>query len=108
MIVYSKYLVPKSFSALTIFPFIFISNRADKNNTVLLNHEKIHLQQQKELLLVVFFLCYLCFFLYHLIRVKNSYKAYRQLCFEQEAYQNERDLNYLNHRKPYAFLNYCY
>lgn len=108
MIIFFKYIIPSRFSALTIYPFIFIRNKEDKANTILLNHEKIHLQQQKELLILFFYIAYLVCFLVKLIKEKNTYKAYQQLCFEQEAYQNEHDLNYIFNRKPYAFLNFCY
>lgn len=108
MIIFFKYIIPSRFSALTIYPFIFIRTNEDKANTVLINHEKIHLQQQKELLLLFFYIAYLLCFLVLIIKEKNTYKAYKQLCFEQEAYQHEQDLNYIFNRKPYAFLNYCH
>ena len=45
-----KYLIPKGFRGLTVFPFIFLMNKKDKINQELLNHEKIHIRQQLEML----------------------------------------------------------
>lgn len=107
MIIYLKYWFPKKFSAFTVFPFIFIRNKEDRNNKELINHEKIHLEQQKELLFIFFFIAYLAAYLYLLIKIKNRYQAYKQICFEREAYQHESNDNYLINRKRFAFFNYC-
>ena len=34
--------------------------------------------------------------------------AYRDISFEQEAFYNERNINYLNERKPYNWINYMF
>ena len=34
-------------------------------------------------------------FLIKLIKYKDSYQEYRTFCFEREAYENEKDLDYL-------------
>jgi len=34
--------------------------------------------------------------------------AYRDISFEQEAFYNERNFNYLNERKPYNWINYMF
>lgn len=33
-------------------------------------------------------------------------KAYREISFEKEAYENERNLHYLEKRKWFSFLKY--
>ena len=53
-----KYLIPKGFRGFTFFPFVFLSDKKDKAHTVLLNHERIHIRQQLELLIVLFFIDY--------------------------------------------------
>jgi len=82
--------------ALAFFPFILIpsSTKVDK---VLINHEKIHLRQQLELLVIPFYAWYLAAY---------YTKGYYNVCFEKEAYANENDLNYLRKRKMFAFINY--
>lgn len=106
MIFISKYLVPKGYTGITIFPFVFLKTKALKLNSVLINHESIHLRQQLELLVVPFYLLYSIEFLVRLVQYKNWQKAYRNISFEREAYLNESNLEYLNNRKFWSFLNY--
>ncbi|WP_111706714.1 hypothetical protein [Lutibacter citreus] len=106
MIIISKYIVPKNYIGLTIYPFIFLKNKKLINNQFLLNHENIHLQQQKELLWIFFFIWYGSEYLILLIQYKNHNKAYKNISFEKEAYKNEENLNYLLNRKNFNFINY--
>lgn len=96
----------ENFNGLTIYPFVFVRNRALKKDEVLLNHEKIHLQQQKELLWLPFFIWYGLEFLVNWFRYKNTLMAYRNISFEKEAYNHESDLAYLGQRKFLAFSKY--
>ena len=93
-----KYLTPKGFRGLTFYPFVFMSDKKDKLNNVFLNHEKIHLRQQLELLVLPFYIWYGLEFLIRFIIYRNRKKAYYAISFEREAYQNEKDLNYLKYR----------
>ncbi len=106
MIFISKYLVPKGYNGLTIFPFVFLKSKHFKKDYVLINHEKIHLKQQLELLILPFYIVYVFEFLIRLIQFKNWDLAYRNISFEREAYANELDLDYLKHRKFWHFLKY--
>ncbi len=106
MIFISKYLVPKGYLGLTIFPFVFLKYSHLKLNKNLLNHEKIHLRQQIEILIFPFYLVYIIEFLIRLIQYKDWQNAYRNISFEREAYQNESNLQYLKQRKFWAFLKY--
>lgn len=106
MIFISKYLVPKGYSGLTIYPFVFLKAKRFKADLILINHEKIHLQQQLELLIIPFYLLYSIEFLIRLAQYKNWNLAYRNISFEQEAYTNESDFDYLSHRSYWGFLNY--
>jgi hypothetical protein len=87
--------------AITLFPFIFIRDEGDE---VLIRHETIHIKQQLELLIVGFYVWYLVDYLYRLIKIRNPAWAYYKIIFEQEAYANERDENYLSNRKLWGFL----
>lgn len=71
-----------------------------------MNHERIHLRQQLELLIVFFFIWYLTEYLIRLIQYKDSYKAYNKISFEREAYANEQKLGYLKKRKWWGFRRY--
>ncbi|WP_345189475.1 hypothetical protein [Algibacter agarivorans] len=106
MIFISKYLVPKGYTGMTIFPFVFLKSKPLKANRVLINHEKIHLRQQIELLIIPFYVCYIFEFLIRLIQYKKWHKAYKNISFEREAYFNENNLEYINNRPLWAFLKY--
>ena len=54
-VIVSRYLIPKGFRGITLFPFIVVSEYDLKQNSVIINHEKIHIQQQIELLICLFF-----------------------------------------------------
>ena len=96
MILISKYLVPRGYNGLTIFPFVFLKHKRFSKDTIILNHEKIHLRQQLELLIFPFYIIYTLEFLVSLIRHGNWYKAYKNISFEREAYYNELEINDFN------------
>ena len=106
MILIFKYLVPKGYIGIAIFPFVFLKNKGFRGDSVLINHERIHLRQQLELLLIVFYIWYGIEFLMRLIYLRNWHQAYRNISFEKEAYANEKDLDYLKSRSLWQFLNY--
>lgn len=106
MIVIFKYLIPKKYSGLTVFPFIFLKNKKSIEDTCFLNHEKIYLKQQAELLWIFFFVWYSIEYGVQILQYKNHDAAYKNINFEKEAYKNEQDLNYLEFRKTFAFLKY--
>lgn len=99
-----KWLVPKGYRAITLYPFVFLRDKEDKENAVLINHERIHLRQQRELLIVFFYLWYGIDFLIKYAKYRNWEKAYRNIIFEKEAYGNESNLEYLKNRKSFQFL----
>jgi hypothetical protein len=106
MIFITKHIVPKGFIGITLFPFIFLKNQSLRNDEIIVNHEKIHLYQQKEMLVIFFYIFYGLEWFFKLIKYRNRYLAYKNLSFEREAYQNEHNFNYLKNRKKWAFLNY--
>jgi len=106
MIFISKYLVPKGYTGMTIFPFVFLKSKQLKQNEILINHEKIHLKQQLELLVIPFYLFYGIEFFIRLLQYKNWFLAYRNISYEKEAYSNECNLDYLKQRPFWAFLKY--
>ncbi len=106
MVMFSKNLFHQNFNAVAIWPFIILKSKDLKGNEVLINHERIHLQQQKEMLWLFFFIWYMVEFLVKLIKFKKMMMAYRNLSFERESYANENDLNYVDKRKFWNFLKY--
>ncbi len=108
MILINKFLFHKNYVGLTLWPFIILKNDALKNDLYLINHEKIHLRQQKEMLIIPFYLFYVIEWLVRTVFYLNSYKAYQNLSFEREAYRNEHNLNYLYERRPFSFYRHLY
>jgi hypothetical protein len=106
MIIIFKHIFPKKYCGLSIYPFIFLKNKYLRTNKILLNHEKIHLKQQVELIWVFFFVWYFIEYLIRLFQYKNHNKAYKNISFEREAYTNENNLYYLKTRKYFSFLKY--
>lgn len=107
-LIVNKYLIPKGYRGLTAFPFVFVKHRGDKDNLVFINHEKIHLRQQLELLVLPFFIWYFLEYFVRLIQYKNADLAYRNISFEREAYANELNLQYLKKRSFLRFLDYLF
>ena len=101
-----KYFTPRGFRGLTFYPFVFLADKDDKLNEVFINHEKIHIRQQLELLIVPFYLWYFTEYLIRLLQFRNRKKAYYAISFEREAYANEKDLEYLKSRSFWRFLRY--
>jgi len=93
-------------SAITLFPFILLQNPADRANIILLTHEKIHLRQQAELLVIFFYIWYVTEYGIRLLKTRNRYLAYKSISFEREAYANEHNLSYRTDRSFWAFLQY--
>ena len=120
----------KGFIAMCLWPFIFVRNNAASHyNTVANNHEHIHAEQQKEMLLVgivlaaigyvfaglwallfvpLFFWWYGIEYLYRLCQYRDTKKAYRNISTEREAYANEKDLIYLTNRRRFAWTKYLH
>jgi len=102
----SRYLIPKGFSGLSIYPFVVVSERKYRENGIFINHEKIHIRQQIEMLVLPFFIWYVLEYFVRLIQYKNRNLAYRNISFEREAYAKEHDLDYLKTRRFWKFLSY--
>lgn len=91
---------------MTIFPFIIFKKRVYKQDAVLINHERIHIKQQLELLIFPFYLFYGTNYLINRLKKQDHYTAYRNIMFEKEAFTNEANFAYLKNRKLFAWLKY--
>lgn len=99
----SNLLLAKGFAAVTIYPFVFV--RTDEAVTPqLLTHERIHGRQQLEMLLLPFFAWYIVEWLIRLCIDRRT--AYRMISFEQEAYRNDWNEDYLKTRRPWRWVQY--
>lgn len=106
MILVFKHFFYKDYVGLSLWPFIFLKNGNLRNDDILINHEKIHLRQQQELLILPFYLLYLSEWMFRTVWYLNSYRAYQNISFEREAYAKEHQLDYLSTRKSFSFVNY--
>lgn len=100
---FSNMILARGFAALTVWPFIFV--RTDAMITrQLLTHEHIHGRQQLEMLWLPFFVWYGVEWLMRLCIDRCT--AYRMISFEQEAYRNDWNPDYIAERKPYCWLKH--
>lgn len=105
----------KGFSAIALFPFLFVRKGVVIQET-LIRHEKTHFEQQKETLFVIFYTWYVIEYLVQLIGWLHqlqwkhfstaSHLAYRNISFEKEAYNNQDNPSYLTNRKRFAWIKY--
>lgn len=103
-IIYNRFIpFGRRFHAINLFGILFAKGPCDK---VMMNHEKIHTSQIRELGYVAFYIIYFLEWLVKLFIYRNSFQAYSNLSFEREAYANETNLTYLSSRRHYSFLKY--
>lgn len=93
-------LAPKGF-CLNFFGLLLTRDKSWIDKYVV-NHERIHTAQQKEMLWIPFYIAYIIEWLIKLIKYRNSHRAYMDISFEREAYTHGHDLTYLTHRKHFA------
>lgn len=73
-----------------------------------INHERIHTAQQREMLFLPFYIFYLLEWLVRIIIHRNATQAYLNISFEKEAYTHGHDLKYLERRKHFAWVRALY
>jgi len=85
----------------TLFPFIVLRREIKGTSTApyIINHEKIHIAQQGELLVIFFIFIYVTEYVYGRLKGDSPGAAYRNISFEREAYTHMYDLKYLERRK---------
>ncbi len=93
-------------SGMAVFPFILLKHKNYQTDEVLINHERIHLRQQIEMLILPFYMAYLINYLINLLRYKNHYKSYVNIVFEREAFSMDKNLAYLRNRKFWSWIQF--
>ena len=90
-----------------LWPYLIVKRNVNKDwEWSLINHEKIHLEQQKELWIIGFYILYIVWFLIELLFTWNFKKAYFKIPFETEAFSNQFDKDYLDTRRKFGWLNF--
>ena len=88
--------------AVTFFPFIIVQEGVLSRT---LNHERIHIEQYKELYWIGFIAVYI--YDYYCLRKSYSHKeAYRKVRFEQEAFANQDNPSYYKLRNKYEWRKF--
>ena len=98
----NKYIPFKGFIAINLFGILFVRGNARISERTL-RHEAIHTAQMKEMWYIFFYLWYV---IEWIIRLFMKGNAYRNISFEREAHNNEKDLRYLDNRKWFAWIKY--
>lgn len=130
--IYTKHFPKKGFTALTIWPFIFVRSDSKESFTKKMErHETTHALQQIELAIVglilatislifgygwwsllflpLFFWLYALEFLVKLPFCKfDTIRAYMSISTEQEAYEHQDEFGYNNVRKHFAFSKFLF
>lgn len=102
-IIYNNIIPFPGYKIINLFGVLFARLSAKgKITDVDKNHESIHTAQMKELLYIFFYIIYFLEWLVRLFITFSFNKAYREISFEVEAYDNQDNLEYLKTRKYLA------
>lgn len=128
IVIKNKFIPFKGYETINLFGILF--TRDDFIDPIEYNHESIHSAQMLECmilsaviitaicimfnifwwwLLLSIFMYYIQYGLeYIIIRLFHHKQtdAYHDVSFEEEAYNNDNNLNYLKHRKAFAWIKY--
>jgi len=74
----------------------------------IINHEKIHWQQQMEMLIIFFYIWYVIEWLIKLLFTFSFSRAYLSISFEQESNKYQYNYNYLDSRKSFTWMKYIF
>ena len=96
-------IAPIQIGAISLGFWVFARGTVSKTER---RHETIHFQQQLEMFFMPMLVLYGLYFLVGLAKYRDGKKAYRQIPFEQEAYDNQRKPTYLTKRKRFAWIKY--
>ncbi len=122
-VIYNKLIPFKGYFAINLFGVMFVREEYKNYNISkqTYNHELIHTSQAldfifkyKQIQFLGYLIFYVIYFMEWLIKLLISLftfgkiKAYRSISFEQEAYKNQHNLNYLDSRKSFAWVKYIF
>lgn len=91
-VIYNKIIPFKGYKCINLFGVLFVRKGCTMRESDY-NHEAIHTKQMKDLLYVPFYILYLL-------------EWYRNISFEKEAYDNENDMDYIDKREHFSWIEY--
>ena len=115
-VIINSFIPFSGFGYINLFGRIFTRNSKLKLSAQTENHEGIHTLQGKYLLWILFYLLYFIEWVIKIIpsmfcdRGKYSILryAYRSISFEQQAFYNQDNLDYLRKANPYEWVKYIF
>lgn len=114
-IIYNNLIPFKGYCAITIFNMIFARKKYESAglSETTINHESIHMAQSMDFGIsfcgyFIFYIWYLLEWIFKLPSALFGYAPYRSISFEQEAFINEDDYEYLKNRKRFEWIKYLF
>ena len=129
IIIRNKFIPFPGFKALNFMGILFVRGNAKITDRTL-NHERIHSRQIIEVIalslfpltiylhfggkwfigalfsLFSYYIWYVIEWVINLMMGKGKHEAYRTICFENEAYSNDTNFEYLKNRSLFNFFDY--
>ena len=102
-VTYNRLIPFRGFAAINFFGHVFAREEYRPISDRTLRHEAIHTAQMRETGYVGFYLIYVAEWLYQWARLRSAKQAYYAVRFEREAYAHQNELDYLTHRRPFAW-----
>ena len=103
-IIFNKWFPFGRYTTLNFFGILF--TKSDYVSPRVINHESIHTEQMKETLWIGFYLWYGIEYLLIRLFHRKQNCAYHDVSFEEEAYNNDLNRDYLFTRKRYSWIKY--
>lgn len=101
--IFNNFIPFKGYAAMCVANLVFVRKGVHLSKRII-NHEAIHSVQWRECLYVFFLPIYVCSFLLQLLKHRKWHAAYRNVCFEREAYGHQDEDGYLSRRKRFAWI----
>ena len=102
-VTYNRLIPFRGFAAINLFGHVFAREEYRPISDRTRRHEAIHTAQMRETGYVGFYLIYVAEWLYQWARLRSAKQAYYAVRFEREAYAHQDELDYLTHRRPFAW-----
>ena len=107
--IYSKFIPFKGYIAILILFWMVVREEYRLSLPWFADiHETIHLRQELEMGIILFYVWFVVEFLVKLMITLSWSRAYRSVAFEQEAYRNQLEKRYLDNRRHYAWIKYVF
>lgn len=104
IIIHNKIIPFGDYSTMNLFGILFTKSKTLSDTTI--NHESIHTEQMKEMGFIFFYIWYIIEYLIVQCFHNSQSGGYHDISFEEEAYNNQNNLDYIKTRKHYNWKQY--